>query len=108
MEFDNPGFLNPGQSVEARLLTAGSTAQENSLYVPRTALTEEEGLYFVYIRVSPEHYRKQQVSRGRDNGISVEITSGLKEGDTIVSGGATLLKLAANSGKVPEGHSHNH
>lgn len=108
IEFDNPGFLTAGQPVEARLLTVASSERGNTLYVPRTALTEEEGLYFVYVQVSPEHYRKQQVGRGRDNGVSVEITSGLKEGDSVVSRGATLLKLAANSGKAPQGHSHNH
>lgn len=105
IEFDNPGSLVAGSPVEAKLLTDTGAA---CLAVPRTAITEEEGIYFVYVQQSPEHYRKQQVSRGRDNGISVEITSGLKDGDLVVTKGATLLKLAANSGKAPEGHSHHH
>jgi len=108
IEFDNPGTLTAGQTVEARLLTTGNADNASCLSVPRSALTEEEGLYFVYVQESPEHYRKQQVSRGRDNGAIVEITSGLKDGDLVVIRGATLLKLAANSGKAPQGHSHNH
>lgn len=108
IEFDNPGTLTAGQTVEARLLTSGNAGNASCLSVPRSALTEEEGLYFVYVQVSPEHYRKQQVSRGRDNGVTVEITSGLNDGDMVVSRGATLLKLAANSGKAPQGHSHHH
>ncbi|MCM1005456.1 MAG: efflux RND transporter periplasmic adaptor subunit [Prevotella sp.] len=104
-EFDNPGSLIGGTPVEVMLLTSETT---NTLTVPREAVTEEEGVYFVYIQQSPEHYRKQQVTRGRDNGLNVEITAGLEDGQTIVSKGATLLKLAANSGKAPQGHSHNH
>lgn len=76
--------------------------------VPRTALTEEEGVYFVYIEVSPEHFRKQRVETGLSDGVSTEIVEGLKGGERIVVKGATLLKLAANSGKAPQGHTHNH
>lgn len=105
IEFDNPGGMLAGSVAEVYLL---GNSDAPGLTVPRSALTEEEGIYFVYVEESPEHYRKQQVSRGRDNGKEVEIISGLKEGDKIVTKGATLLKLAANSGKAPQGHTHNH
>lgn len=104
-EFDNPGSLVNGTPVEVKLLTSRTT---ESISVPREALMEEEGIYFVYVRESPEHYRKQQVRRGRDNGINVEVTQGLDPGQIIVTEGVTLLKLASNSGKAPQGHSHNH
>lgn len=105
IEFSNPGGMAAGSVAEVYLLLGkGDTA----LTLPRTAITEEEGLYFVYVEESPEHYRKQQVGIGDDNGVEVCISTGLKPGDKVVTKGATLLKLAANSGKAPQGHSHNH
>lgn len=105
IEFDNPGGLTSGTAAEVYLLTGSGNA---ALTVPSSALTEEEGLYFVYVEEQPEHFRKQQVQIGQTNGIDVEILSGLKQGERIVTKGATLLKLAANSGKAPQGHTHNH
>lgn len=105
IEFNNPGGLTSGTPVQAYLLTEG---RSGVISVPRTALTEEEGVYFVYIEVSPEHFRKQRVETGLSDGVSTEIVEGLKGGERIVVKGATLLKLAANSGKAPQGHTHNH
>ena len=105
IEFNNPGGMAAGSPAEVYLLN-GHTSP--ALIIPRSALTEEEGLYFVYVETQPEHYRKQQVEVGCNDGVNVEILSGLKEGEKIVVKGATLLKLAANSGKAPQGHTHNH
>lgn len=105
MEFNNPGGMAAGSPAEVYLLT---DTRNSALTVPRSALTEEEGLYFVYVEEQPEHFRKQQVQTGQSDGVNVEILSGLKQGERIVTKGATLLKLAANSGKAPQGHTHNH
>lgn len=105
IEFNNPGGLTAGMPVEAYLLT---DRMPGVITVPREALTEEEGMYFVYVEQSPEHFRKQRVDVGATDGVSTQITSGLKEGERIVVKGATMLKLAANSGKAPQGHNHNH
>ena len=105
IEFDNPGTLATGTPVEAYLLTE---TRGEALVLPRTALTEEEGLYFVYVEVEPEHFRKTQVKPGESDGVNVEILSGLTGGEKVVVKGSTLLKLAANSGKAPQGHTHNH
>lgn len=104
-EFDNPGGLISGAVVQTRLLGG---MRQGVINVPREALTEEEGAYFVYLLHSPGHYEKQEVTIGDSDGHNVEITSGLKGGETIVNKGAYHLRLAANSGKAPEGHSHNH
>lgn len=105
IEFNNPGGMVSGAVAEVYLLAGGGNP---TVVLPRTALTEEEGVYFVYVEQSPEHYRKQQVSVSGDNGLEVAVSSGLKPGDKVVTKGATLLKLAANSGKAPQGHTHNH
>lgn len=105
MEFDNPGGLVSGTVAEVYLL-AGKDAP--SVVLPREALTEEEGQHYVYVEQSPEHYVKRRVEVSGDNGLEVAVSSGLKAGERVVTKGAVTLKLAANSGKAPQGHSHNH
>ena len=46
--------------------------------VPVSALTEEQGVHFVYIREDEECYRKQEVRLGASDGQQTEITEGLK------------------------------
>ena len=41
--------------------------------MPRTALTEEQGIFFVYLQLDEEGYKKQEVNLGADNGKSVQI-----------------------------------
>ena len=41
-------------------------------------------------------------------GHVVEIVSGITGGEKVVTEGAVFVKLASNSGAIPEGHSHNH
>ena len=105
-ELDNRGEVVPGACVEVYLR---SSAVDSALVVPVSALTEEQGLYFVYLRLDEEGYKKQEVSIGGDtDGANVRILSGLHEGDRVVTRGVYQVKLAANSGVIPEGHSHNH
>ena len=102
-EFDNTGAFIPGSFAEIYLLTA---TQQDVLSVPLTALTEEQGLYFVYLQLGEEIYKKQWVTTGSSDGMRVQIMSGLTPGDRVVSQGAMQVKLAAHSAVIPEGHNH--
>ena len=102
-EFDNIGNIIPGSFAEIFLL---STPQLDIISVPVSAITEEQGLYFVYIKVDDEHYRKQEVTIGETDGARVEILSGLNKGDSVVTNGVYQIKLAATPSVVPEGHTH--
>lgn len=103
-EFDNKGDIIPGAFVEIYLLSA---PMENVISLPRTALTEEQGLFFVYLQLDEEGYKKQEVTLGADNGKSVQILSGVKAGDCVVTTGAYQVKLASASNAIPA-HSHEH
>ena len=103
-EFDNKGDIIPGSFVEVYLL---STPIENVISLPRTALTEEQGLFFVYLQLDEEGYKKQEVTLGADNGQSVQILTGVKAGDPVVVNGAYQVKLASASNAIPA-HSHEH
>ncbi len=102
--FDNKGQIIPGSFVEIYLL---SKPMEGVLALPLEALTEEQGLYFVYIQLCEESYRKQEVKLGADNGKEVQILSGIHPGDKVVVKGATHVKLASAGNALPA-HSHQH
>lgn len=103
-EFDNRGNLIPGSFVEVYLLAA---KRQGVISVPVSALTEEQGLNFVYIQVDAEGYKKQEVKLGGNDGTRVEVLSGLKGGEKVVTEGAVHVKLAAASNAIPA-HTHNH
>lgn len=103
-EFDNKGDIVPGSFVEVYLL---SSPMENVIALPRSALTEEQGSFFVYLQLDEEGYKKQLVTLGADNGESVQILSGVKAGDRVVTEGAYQVKLASATNAIPA-HSHEH
>lgn len=104
-EFDNTGDLIPGSFTEIYLI---ANPQNNVITVPVSSLTEEQGLYFAYIQIEEEIFKKQEVTLGQNDGERVHILSGLNEGDKIVTNGVYQVKLAATSSVMPEGHGHNH
>ena len=103
-EFDNKGAVIAGSYVEVYLL---GKPMEQVLSVPTSALVEEQGLYCVYLRLDEDCYKKQYVTLGADNGETVQILSGLKAGDEVVTKGAYQIKLASASNAIPA-HTHHH
>ena len=101
----NDGSLIPGSYVEVYLLGA---ERDNVISVPLSAISEQQGNYFVYVRVDEEGYLKSPVRLGARDGKRVEILSGLHDGDIVVTQGTTTVRLAETSNVVPEGHTHNH
>ncbi len=101
----NNGKLSAGSYCEV-YLTGGK--RENVIAVPVTSLSEQQGKYFVYIRLDEDCYEKRPVTLGASSGDKVEIISGIKPGENVVTEGTTFVRLAESSGIVPEGHSHSH
>lgn len=102
--FDNKGDIIPGSFVEIYLM---SKEMPNTLAIPVEALTEEQGLYFIYLQNCEESYKKQEVKIGASNGKEVQILEGLHAGDKVVVKGAYHVKLASASNALPA-HSHEH
>lgn len=103
-EFNNTGGVVPGCFAEIYLLTG---RRENVISVPISALTEEQGVHFVYVKVDDEGYMKREVKLGATDGERVEILSGLQPGDNLVTEGAIHVKLASATAAIPA-HNHNH
>jgi RND family efflux transporter MFP subunit len=102
-EFDNTGNVIPGSYAEIYLLGA---PRKGVISVPKGAIAEEQGLYFVFVETSAEHFEKREVKLGANNGTSVEVKSGIKSGEKVVVAGAIHVKMAGLSSAIPHGHSH--
>ncbi|MDE6176644.1 MAG: efflux RND transporter periplasmic adaptor subunit, partial [Paramuribaculum sp.] len=105
-EFDNcPGVI-PGSFADIWLVTAET---RNAIAVLNSALTEEQGVCYVYLRNPDDDdcYRKQPVTTGETDGSRTMILSGLHQGDLLVTKGAIHVKLASAGNSIP-GHTHNH
>lgn len=103
--FTNKANLAAGTFVEANLILSD---KEAGISIPSSALTEQYGNYFVYLRAGDHEYRKQPVTVVSISGPSALISSGLHAGDIVVVKGVSAVKLSESSGVVPEGHTHNH
>ena len=104
-EFDNIGEFVAGSFADVYLL---SHPKRDAVSVPVSALTEEQGVYYVYLQAkdNKEVFMKREVSLGMDNGDRVEIVQGLSAGDIVVTKGTYQVKLAASATVIPEGHTH--
>lgn len=102
-EFDGGGNVPDGAYVEVSLL--GRT-RDKVMTLPLTAVTEQQGLYYVYVQLDAEHYSRREVALGADDGVRVEILSGICGHDRVVTRGAVNVKMAAASGAIPHGHTH--
>ena len=103
MEYDVVSDIPQGAFVQASLRLRD---KKDAITVPLSALTEEQGMYFVYVQLDEEGYQKRPVTVGQDDGVRAEILSGLQPGETFVSQGAYRVKLASASGAIPHSHEH--
>lgn len=104
-EFDNRGNIIEGSFVEVYLK---SQLVNDALVLPKSALIEEQGRYFVFMAIEHEgEYIKKEVKVGASDGINFQILAGISEGEKIVTKGAYALKLVSISGAMPE-HTHQH
>lgn len=102
-EFNNSIELLNGSAVEVFLLGA---ERSGVITVPLTAITEQQGAHFIYLKTCVDSYAKRAVTLGESNGSRIEITGGLVTGEEYVATGAYFVRLASLSGAIPDGHNH--
>lgn len=108
LEFDNPGTLGGGSVAEVWLLGA---PKDNTITLPKSALTEDNGYYYVYVEEEREKdhivFERKEVKLGGFDGVRYEILSGVEPGDKVAVEGALKIKMAGMGHSIP-GHSHHH
>jgi len=99
----NPGNgLKPGMSAYVYL----NSDQKNTVALPIDAVMRNGKLAYVWIKTGNNKFKMQSVTIGAESGNQIEITSGLKTGDVVVTSGAYLLNseyLLRNGGNSMEG-----
>lgn len=95
--------LAPGATVTVHVKAGGASER---LAVPVTAVSEQQGAHYIYVKVGAHAYERRAVTLGQRGGDSVEVASGLQPGDSVVVRGISAVRLAENSGAVPDPHSH--
>ncbi len=103
-EIDNKGNLISGSAAEVFLK---STPIPNTLIIPVSALMEEQGNFYVYVQLGGESFQKREIKIGASDGESVQVLSGVSEGERMVTKGAYQIKLSSASGELPA-HGHEH
>lgn len=102
--FENRAGLVSGAYADVYLLLADHS---EALSIPVSALTEEQGLLYVYVQEDEDCYKKREVEIGQSNGERVLVKKGLQGGETVVTKAALQVKLAGSATVIP-GHTHNH
>lgn len=102
--FDNKGDVVPGSLVDVYLKLQPF---DGAIVIPVSALIEEQGVFYAYVQTAGESFVKRELKMGGSDGIQVQVLSGLKEGERVVTKGAYQIKLATASGAIPaHGHAH--
>lgn len=88
----NPGMrLKPSMFGTIRLLRSS----RRGILVPTTAVLREGNAAYTFVSEGGNRYQRRNVTLGRTNDGLIEITSGLKAGETIVSQGDLLLRTSS-------------
>ena len=98
--------LVPGSIVTLYINSAD--AKSKGVVVPRTALVEEMGNFFVFVQNSPVSFEKRSVKVGNTDGRRVRLESGVKAGERVVTKGAVVLKLSQGAAALDPHAGHVH
>ena len=90
---ENTEPLLIGMNGSAQIITA---TKENVLSVPLEAIVNDN---FVWIKIG-KNYQQREVTRGLESDSDVEITSGISEGDNVVTAGFDQLQKASLFQKI--------
>ena len=95
----------PGSIVTLYIVSESSG---HAVAVPRTALVEEMGNFFVFVQNNPISFEKRAVEVGSTDGMRVEIAKGLGAGERVVTKGAVALKLSQGAAALDPHAGHVH
>ncbi len=98
------GLLKPG--MFATVLIEGKTdGAERLITIPGEAVVMDGAERYVFVQVSPDQFKRRDVQTGRTFGKNLEVTAGIKQGDTVAVKGAFILKSELKKSEL-EGHGH--
>lgn len=96
--------LAVGQAATVRLFTSANTTAP---VVRESAIVDDAGRPVVFVQLAGEAFARRPVMLGNRQGEYVQLTTGVKAGERVVTRGAYLIRLAAMSSQIPA-HGHVH
>lgn len=93
------GRLKPGMFADAEITT---TVIENVLIIPDSALQSEEENRIAFVALDTTRFQKRVIKTGLEQRGMVEVTDGLKEGESVVTEGSFILKSEMLKGELGE------
>jgi len=103
VDLPQPKQVQPGTYVQGKILIGQGAA----LVVPISAVLRRDGHAYVFVVRDGKHATRVRVEPGSSDGGQVEVRSGLKAGEQVVSAGAgflsdgDLIRIVAASGSAP-------
>jgi Cu(I)/Ag(I) efflux system membrane fusion protein len=96
-------MMRPGLFVKLKVLAGGETV----LAIPDNAMIETGKGRIVYVESSPGHFEPRPVQTGKYGTHFVEVTSGLAEGERVVTNGNFMIDSESSmKGSFSGGHQH--
>ena len=93
--------LKVGMFATVAVSTGLST---NAMVLPKEALVEDEGRFFVFVQSSGEKFARREVQIGLSEDKLVQIVKGVEPHEWVVVKGSYYLKQAAMSGNKEDAH----
>ncbi len=94
---NSEGLFKPGMFVAGQIEAAGEASQDDRLFVPASAVmwTGERSLVYLRARPGEPVFEMREVQIGEREGDRIEVVSGLKSGEEIVTHGTFTIDAAA-------------
>ncbi len=103
----NPrGLLRPGMFTKVHLSDPHAAGTTPSLVVPEGAVQRDGGKAIVFVPLDAERFERREIEVGRTAGGVIEVRSGLKAGERVVTSGAFFLKSELAREELGGGHAH--
>ncbi|HEV8721798.1 MAG TPA: efflux RND transporter periplasmic adaptor subunit [Candidatus Binatia bacterium] len=88
---NSEGIFRPGMAATAVI---SLEQQEEILLIPRSAVVSARGQDYVY-KLAGNRALRQEIGLGKQRGEEIEIKTGLKEGDAVITDQLSLLKAGS-------------
>jgi RND family efflux transporter MFP subunit len=104
---NSSGLLKPGMFAKASIDSGKDSGARKVIAVSEEAVFLDGSERYVFIQEGDERFVARRVSVGAASGQKIEITGGLKTGDTVVTRGIFALKSELKKETLhDDGHGH--
>lgn len=98
--------LRPGMFAQVQLSDPHAAGTTPSLVVPEGAIQREGEKRIVFVPLDAERFARREIEVGRTEAGMIEVLSGLKAGERVVTSGGFFLKSELSRAKLGGGHTH--